>query len=132
MSTRSPSAGPGVTPWIHTGGELQNNAVHGGWQLRSLLGVSQESSVRKSQGILGAGSIPALNFPPLSFRPSKTDQPIAVSHGPSRGDLVLGLPPTMFLVSQLHEASAAPKSNRDSFLLVCSDVCGFTFSFLLG
>lgn len=57
-----PFGRPGVAMWIHTGGGLQHNAVHGGWQLRSMLGNEQESSVRKSPGVLGKASIPAVTL----------------------------------------------------------------------
>lgn len=53
VSTHCPSAGPRVALRIHIGGGLPNNAVYGGWLLRSMLGNEQDSIVRKSPGVLG-------------------------------------------------------------------------------
>ena len=133
VSKHCPLAGPGVIPWIHIGGELQNS--HCSWRL-----ATEESAWRftgqqyeKVTWSTGDRIHPLPEPSPLSFHPSKTAHPIAVSYCPTRGDLVLGLPPIIcFLSPSAKRPLQLLKNNCDSFLSVCFYVCGFTFSFLFG
>lgn len=122
VSTHCPSAGPRVAQGIHTGGGLPNNAVHGGGQLRSMLGNERECE--EVPWSSGKGSSPPRSLP---------THPTNCFTCPARVDLTPGSPPILCASTpQHHKDSVATNDSPNSFLFVCSCVCSFPLSFLLG